>query len=43
MAEAPVTECDKSVYPGHTNHMLLLCQLCDGSGLDIFIAGEVML
>jgi len=21
MAEAPVTECDKFVYPGHINHM----------------------
>jgi hypothetical protein len=43
MAEAPNTECHKFVYPGHTNHMLLLRQLCDGSGLYIFIAGEVVL
>jgi hypothetical protein len=43
MAEAHVTDCDKFVYPGHTNHMLLLRQLRDGSGLDIFIAGEVVL
>jgi len=43
MTEAPVTECDKFVYPGHTNHMLLLRQVCDGSGFEIFIAGEVVL
>jgi len=43
MAEAPVTEYDKYVYPVHINHMLLLHQLRDGNGLDIFIAGEVVL
>lgn len=42
MAKAPVTECYKFVYPGNTNHMLLLCELCDGSGFDIFNAGEVV-
>jgi hypothetical protein len=42
MAEAPATEFDKFVYPGHTNHILLR-QLRDGSGLDIFSAGEVVL
>jgi hypothetical protein len=42
MAEAPVRECDKFLYLRHTNHTLLLRQLHDGSGLDIFIAGEVV-
>jgi hypothetical protein len=40
--EVPVTACDKSVYPGHTEQPFLFHQPCDGSMFDIFITGEMI-